>query len=489
MGTGAVELVQAVFAKLPADSAARPFLAAALELAGRPVELAAGEQSAANAYRVSFEQDAARSKPIGFYTWSDELKQVWRFYRFLQEEFGSQQMDVPRALSGALSKAPELRKEHAALNGFYGRLTNPQTCLSLEALIEGGDDLASLAQRGGVRHAAVAVFPPSTSRETELFERLFPQGLPQGANLMIELIRAVRSGQVDLAPRKDDGWYQYQAYALETFLLPSRGQEEQKLLLTSSYKKRLVEAFQALITKRRETHARQLDTAKSVAEGRPLARGEVQPRLRVEPCATFYLRTARAYAFLENFLLATVGQERLARLHGFRETGEREPTLAVELEAMRQRFYGFYLVSCEDIGLRPQLLSDEPVDQPAARRAALDWLAKLDNDRDLACDTRVSVPIFQDVQRGKTRLWATLGVRLARLDASYARPPKVRPKDGSADWKEPERYQVGESHYVIAVDEFAEIELAGSASLTRAELRAACDAHQTKEAIVAALSK
>ncbi len=484
---GAVDFAQALFAKLPADSAARPFLAVALELAGRKVDLAAEQRNAADARLAEFEGDQARSKPIGFYTWSEELKQVWRFYKFLQSEFDERQTDVPRALASVLEGAPGLRTQYARVNGFYARLTNPQICLSLEPLIGNSDDVTSLARRAGVRHETVAVFPPSTSRETELFERLFPEGLPPGANLMVELIQAVRSGKVDLTPGKDDGWYQYQAHALETFLLPSRGQEEQKLLLTSSYKKRLVEAFQALITKRRETHARQLGAAD--ASHAQLGRSEVRPRLRVEPCATFYLRTARAYAFLQNLLLATVGQEHLAKLHGRREAWQREPSLAAELESMRQRFYGFYLVACEDIGLKPQFLSDEPVDRAAAKDTALGWLAKLENDRDLACDTRVSVPILRDLPRNKTRLWTTLGVRLARLDASYARLPKVRPKDGSADWKEPERYQVGESHYVIAVDEFAEIELSGSASLTRDELRAACDRHQTKAAIVEALAK
>ncbi len=264
----------------------------------------------------------------------------------------------------------------------------------------GGDgDLDSLAQRAGVRRAAVAVFPPSTSRETELFERLFPEMLPPGTNLMVELIQAVRSGKIDLAPGKDGGWYQYQAHALETFLLPSRGQEEPKLLLTASYKKRLIEAFQALITKRRETHARQLDAAKTKSEAAPLGEDELRPRLRVEPCATFYLRTARAYGFLQDFLLATVGQEHLARLYGLREGGQRDATLAAELDRMRSRFYGFYLVACEDIGLKPQFLADEPVDQVAAKLTALDWLAKLGSDRDLACDTRVSVPILRDLRR------------------------------------------------------------------------------------------
>ncbi len=50
-----------------------------------------------------------------------------------------------------------------------------------------------------------------------------------------------------------------------------------------------------------------------------------------------------------------------------------------------------------------------------------------------ARDARVSVPIFNDRLGGKTRLWATLGVRLVMLEASYARPPKMRsPEDGGS---------------------------------------------------------
>ena len=74
------------------------------------------------------------------------------------------------------------------------------------------------------------------------------------------------------------------------------------------------------------------------------------------------------------------------------------------------------------------------------------------------------------------------------LEVSYVRPPKVRPKDEGGPWQEVKSYQLGESHYLIPVDEFAEIELSSSASLTRDELRTACDAHKTKEAIVVALT-
>jgi hypothetical protein len=485
----APRLIQIMFEKLPAESPARPFLVAALRLWRHTIDLPADQESRVQSWVSRFKADEARSKPISFYTWTPELKEVWRFYRFLQHEFDERDLAIPRDIAAVLEKDEKLRQQYAAVNGLYERLTNPLSCLSIEDLIGASEPLAALAKKRGTHSATVAVFPPSTSRETELFNRAFPLGLPPGANLMARLIHAIRSGQVELKPGEKDGWYQYQVYALETLLLPTRGQEEPKLLLTASYKKRLVEAFKALVTKRRETHARQLATAKD-AMARPLGKEEMRPRLRVEPCATYYLRTARAYAFLQNFLLSAVGNERMAKLHGLRQSGPREPNLADELESMRQRFYGLYLVSCEDLGMAPKLLADEPVDQAAAKGAALKWLANLESDVDMACDTRVSVPIFIDTTNNTTRIWATLGVRLAKLDTAYARAPKIRPKDDpKAQWKDVESYQTGSSDYLIPVDEFAEISLSGSASLTREELRAACDQHETKEEIVSALSK
>ncbi len=87
---------------------------------------------------------------------------------------------------------------------------------------------------------------------------MFPDGVPLQANLMAVLIRRIHDGTVKLAPGKNNGWYQYQVYALETMLLPERGEEAGKLLLTAEYKKRLIEAFKAIVVKQRETHARQL---------------------------------------------------------------------------------------------------------------------------------------------------------------------------------------------------------------------------------------
>jgi len=483
---GAVALIEAIFAKLPGDSPARPFLAAALELAGKPVELPPDQKQQRDRLLAEFETDKAQSKPISFYTWTPELGQVWRFFRFLQHEFGPNELAVPRAMGDVLEGNAGLLDQYRAVNAFYGKLTNPQICLPVDSLIGSQGSLETLAKGANARHVTVAVFPPSTSRETELFEQLCPLGVPGNVNLMSELIRRIRSRQVDLAPGEKTGWYQYQVYALQTMLVPENVQESEKLLLTAEYKKRLVEAFKALMTKRRETHAR-LSGAPKCKAPMELSEDEVRPRLRVEPCLTFYLRTARAYAFLQNFLLATVGHDRLAAMRGLRQGGPRGPALADELEAIKLRFYGFYLIGCEDIGMRPRLLDDEPIDREAAKRAALAWLHRMADDPDLACDTRVSVPIFIDPTGRRTRLWGTLGVRLAHLDASYARPPKIRPKTGG-DWQEVKPYQLGETHYVIPVDEFAEFEMAGSNALTRDEFRVICNRHKTKEEIIEALS-
>jgi hypothetical protein len=45
------------------------------------------------------------------------------------------------------------------------------------------------------------------------------------------------------------------------------------------------------------------------------------------------------------------------------------------------------------------------------------------------------------------------------------------------------------AEYVIAVDEFAEIEIPGIQPLTRQEFRDACNVHKTKPAILQALSR
>ena len=480
----AVRFTRQTFDALPEQSVARPFLAAALQLANQPVELTDEESQISAEWISKFESNRLRSTPISFYTWNQELRSAWKYFRFLQHRFGQTDLAIPLEIRSVIDRDEALSRQYDQLIAFYSGLSNPPGNLHLHDLEGTNPNLAQLASKVGRQIAAVSILPPSTSRETELFNRLYPDGSTAQANLMIELIRRVRSGDIDLSPRGDSGWYDQQVFALETLVLPERGAEHEKLLLTSKYKRRLVQAFQALITKRRETHARQLVLTDAAMAMPP---EEIKPRLRIEPCATFYLRTARSYAFLQSFLQSQLDPATLGELHGLRADGEREPDLSTELESMQQLFYGFYLVVCDDIGMKPDISADEKVDVEAAYRTAVEWLDQTTHP-DLAIDTRIAVPIAYDPQADESRLWATIGIRLAKLDASYARSPHYR-ENADAPWEEVESMRLGKSRYVIAVDEFAEFSLPGGNVMTREQLRNLCDQHATKAEIVRALSR
>ena len=483
-----VDLVRRLYERVNKSSPAAPFLVAGLELAGVKVPATGpvGNALLRERFRQDFQADEVSSRPVGFYTWGPELKACFRFLRYFQKEFGPPDLAVPRALAAALAGDPVLLADYRKAVLFYARLSNPGAALSVADLLDSQGRLCNpWAEKGETRSAAL--FPASTSREAVLFERLFPRGLPADASLMAALIRRIRSGEVDLHPRPGSGWYEHQVHALETLLVPEKGPERDKLLLTRAYKKRTLEAFEALLTKRRETHIRVAAPGSRGAIGTPplpsLTR--LRPRLRVEPCPGYYLRTARAYAFLANFLESALGKEALQKLHGLRQGGRRKLDLYAELHAQRELFYGLYLVCAEDVGLKPAFAADEAVERARCRKRALAWLAGA-LDPDLAVDTRVAVPVCFDRQGECTRLWATLGVRLAKLEVSFARPPHVR-WNGEKEWQEVEPERLEPAHYLLAVDEFAEVELPGVRVLPREQLRAVCDRHRTRQAIVTAL--
>jgi hypothetical protein len=190
-----VRLVQRFYDEAGPDSPAAPFLAAALELAG--VTVAVNDAKSKDKFLKFFEDYEVRSKPIGFYTWNETLSRCFRFLRFLQTPLDVESPEV-QALRQLLAKDAQLAADYGKVVAFYSRLTNPT---SIPALNEPGR---------AAGNSRVAFLPPSTSRETELFNRLFTLGLPPSGDLMKELVRRIRSGAVDLKPRPNSGWYDYQ---------------------------------------------------------------------------------------------------------------------------------------------------------------------------------------------------------------------------------------------------------------------------------------
>ena len=140
----------------------------------------------------------------------------------------------------------------------------------------------------------------------------------------------------------------------------------------------------------------------------PREKLRIAPRLRLEPCPSYYLRTARGYAFLSTFLESALEGDTLKTLHGLREgtPPERDPDLRTELHAIRDLFYGFYLLSAEDIGLKPKFLEGENINREQCEVLAARWLASFSTDPDLARDTRVSVP---HLRRSLQKRHAALG--------------------------------------------------------------------------------
>lgn len=510
-------MVRSLYNRLAEGSEARDWLAAALFLEKGAFPDAGREPSGRiKEFLEKFESNETASKPIGFYSWSEELRRCFKFMRVLQQGFEDRK-GVPEEIVALLQRLEHVAQTKGVfkkLVGFYAKLSNPFSALTFADLMEHPDkSLAEVWKLKGLpegKTPTVHFLPYSTSRELELFSRLFPAGLPDGADLMLEFVKAIRSGKIDLKPRANGGWYEYQCYALETFLLAERGPEYSKLLLTKKYKQRMLEAFKALVTKRRETHVRQLGGAAGGAAP-PTA---VAPRLRVEPNPTFYLLTARAYAFLETFLTDYwIKGSGISLLHGKREGGERPMVLQDELKSMRDFFYGLHLISCEDIGMKDGLLVDEVPKRWDCYRLAARWAehwyeggtaiddpnrilserkeALWQSDFDLAADTRVAVPMYTNP--GSIRCWGTLGVRSVKLRAWYATPPKIREIDEKGapkgDWGTVPEDLLKESHYIILTDEFGEFTLKGNRVLNRAEFRDFCDKGKTKQGILAALQK
>jgi hypothetical protein len=477
-----VSLMRAIFEKLTNDTA-KAFVGGGLSLSdsaasGYDVALAA-------AFLADFKANEVRYKPIGFYTWNKALEKLFTFMRYFQAPLNKSAVfaDIVRVLQND----PALLAAARAADRFYAKLTNPLSSVSVAELAESNlpATMQSILQLAGSlkrpHNDAVAFFPASTSVETELFNAMYPSGLPPDANLMNDLITAIQNGTVDLTPKAETGWYGRQVWALETFLLPSKGEEHAKLLLTEQYKKRLVEAFKAIITTQRETHVRQLEAPGALSSGPSY----YIPLLRVEPGCTYFLRSSLAYAFLKEFLSSSVGQATLSSLHGLTETGWRPDDIWTELETMRSLCHGLYLVSAEDIGLKA---SQSPASWPAVsdKAAAEQWLSSWTTDPDLSVDTRVSVPTYDNLT--STRMWGTIGVRLCHLWVNYAVPPRVRPDTGGA-WIQLNPGKCDTAKYEIPVMEFAEFTLRGERTLTRSEFRAVCDQYGTKDAIVNALER
>jgi hypothetical protein len=455
-------LAATLAAGLPNAGGAATAIHAACRLGGLPVAVPEALTDTVRTTTVRFLGESLLSKPLGFYTWTPELSAIFRQDRFLQQPLDAETADD---LTGALSRTPGAEDSYHACLRLHARLTNP-------------------AKELGLRDAGKCspFFPPSRSHEVALVERLYEdRPIPEGFDLLGELIRRVRSGDIHLEPGTDAGWYDHQVWSLEPLVVPDRMPEAARLELGQRYRRHLEDLFRGAHALARETHVK---LAGGGYGGRSRQRPiRVPPGLSVEPLPSLYARRAASYRFVRSVLEEAFGADAVAEMHRLTQEGAVTPGLAEELDALVSLFEGAAATARRDLGMEAG-----PGDEQTAGRLFRDWKAHLTLDLDVGRDCRMMVPVFFDLQRQKTKVWTFLGWRMERVYVGYRTKPVVlgvEPSKAGGPSGNPPPIEFCGEYDEFAVPEMAEVYVAQL--LDRDEFRRHCDRHRTRDAILANL--
>lgn len=455
-----------------------PVLLAAGILGGRIAAAPQQWQAQVDSVLGEFLSDPLRSKPLGFYTWTTELTDIFRQDRMLQTKFSGETLEL---LAAVMRRQADLRKSYETLLAIGERLTNYYAHADLRKYI---------APAGSVKdEETAALFPSCASPETTLTERMFPlpTAVPGDFSLMDEVVHGIRRGTLSLSPSPRSGWYEYQLWSLEPLVNPHKTVESAHLQFDRSYCDHLVNLFKGAYSLARETHVKDLDVAVCGAAGgfRKDPTIYIHPALTVEPTATSYQRRALAYRFICRSLTDLIGDESLRQIHRVSENAPVSQNLGDELRQMEALFWAAYLTSMAELGLPAKLEADASypptLDENYCLKHFQNWKTRLLSDPDIANDSRMMVPVFQDLGRKKTKVWVFLGWELTWIEASFVRDPKIEVRDKSG--KECKR-QISFTRHLYAAPSPVIHEIYVSELLDRPQFRAHCDKYRTTSAIL-----
>lgn len=474
-------------------------LFAATKLGGSDVKPPAAVAKTMDTELKKFLADDKRSKPLGFYPWSKELAAIFQQDRMLQSPLRAQEHAAEiNAIAKALAADAEARKSYEQILRVNERLTNPHKGPGYRVLLAGIDagEAPQLAPT-----TPISFIPPSRSPEADLIMKLYGNSpIPDGFDLMKEVIARLKSGKLSFMPQNDSGWYDHQLWSLEPLVRWDASPESKQLKPNEEYLKHLEELFKGTYALMRETHVKQLEVPAPASEaaGEPKKEREkvyISPDPHVELLPTMYLRRAQSYRYVRTVLEETFGKGNVGEMHRLTATGPVQINLVHELDDMERLFTGAYVVACREIGMKEELPKGLGAGPTADELAAifLRWVASLSSDPDLAPDTRMMVPVFFDQQRQKSKVWVMLGWEHANCTLGYVNNPgiKITGPDGKPSVfgtpggeETPEIIFYG-THRHLATPVFAEVYV--TKLLNRAEFRRHCDTYQTKAAILANL--
>jgi hypothetical protein len=315
------------------------------------------------------------AKPVGFYTWSDELRSIFHQDRFLQQPLVD---DVADDLLRTIEQTP----------GALG---------SYEATLQLASWLSNLPARPGLQSnsAGRSFFPASRSHEQILLDQLYgDRPIPDGFDLMEELIRRVKSGKLSLRPSSTSGWYDHQTWSMEPLLRLASAPEGARLRIGNGYQQHLEDLFRSILALARETHVKQLAGAVGGCMPRPAI--EVRPDLTVEPLPTMYARRADCYRFVQSILEVTFGTG-LNEMHRLTADGPVSATLADELVDLKRLFDGAAATANRELGI-------EADQDDVARTHFAAWREKMASDADVSKDVRRHA-----VRHPRPSPWASYG--------------------------------------------------------------------------------
>lgn len=487
-GFGVIPILKALFPRLAKTSVVRPYVAAALEIGGEKVEIFPEEITRKNLWINRFRnQTLAVAPPLDYYSWSDETRRHYDFVRFTQDEFSNQFFRVALDLAQAFLDNPDLLAQYDQVARSFQLLSrNRREFLVLDfATFDPTDDPTRkkvLEKHQDFIHR-LQFMPETSRREFIHFAEYLPVGTSRDLDPMAELIQRSAVGLVSILPRDGNpGIEQVQAIAMDVFLAETPGPEAEKTLLSRVFRERSIRPYYAV--EQRTTDPTTLRLWK------PWTAGDTQkicPKLRVEPVAAFYLRLARNYKYIGDVLRLLLGEKTYAEAKRLTPEGSyaTEP-MPAEIERMVNLCYGLYLVTCEDIGIKPSFGKEDSVDRAVCYNLALEWLNEAYDEIDSARDCRYDTWVHFRTFAREILCWSTIGVRLQKLTVSYARRPQLRADAEDAPWFPVEESELGTSHYVLPVLELAGVDVRSRFGLETKQFRELCDKHPDRQSIIEA---